>query len=90
MRSFHCSDICFWFKNTDRMFTHTGGGKIPRQLSDKMSGALLKFMRTGDPNGGELPHWPQYTIENGETMILNNICEVQNNPDKEAREALGS
>lgn len=90
MRSFHCSDICFWFKNTDRMFTHTGGGKIPRQLSEKMSGALLKFMRTGDPNGGGLPHWPQYTVENGETMILNNICEVQNNPDKEAREALGS
>ena len=24
MRAFHCSDICFWFKNTDRMFTHTG------------------------------------------------------------------
>ena len=88
MRAFHCSDICFWFKNTDRMFTHTGGGKVPRALSDKMSGALLNFMRTGDPNGGELPVWPKYTEENGEVMILNNTCEAQNDPDREARKSL--
>lgn len=88
MRAFHCSDICFWFKNTDRMFTHTGGGKVPRALSDKMSGALLNFMRTGDPNGGELPVWPKYTEENGEVMILNNTCEARNDPDREARKSL--
>lgn len=88
MRAFHCSDICFWFKNTDRMFTHTGGGKVPRALSDKMSGALLNFMRTGDPNGGELPAWPKYTEENGEVMILNNTCEARNDPDREARKSL--
>jgi para-nitrobenzyl esterase len=88
MRAFHCLDICFWFKNTDRMFTHTGGGKIPRVLSDKMSGALLNFMRTGDPNGGELSVWPEYSEENGEVMILNNVCEVRNDPDREARKSL--
>ena len=37
MRAFHCLDICFWFANTDLMLTHTGGGKRPRALSDKMS-----------------------------------------------------
>ena len=89
MRAFHCSDICFWFKNTDRMFTHTGGGKVPRALSDKMSAALLNFMRTGDPNGGALPVWPKYTLEKGEVMILDNTCEVQNDPDREARAAFG-
>lgn len=88
MRAFHCSDICFWFKNTDRMYTHTGGGKVPRVLSDKMAGALLNFMRTGDPNGGKLPIWPEYTTANGEVMILNNVCEVQNDPDREARRSL--
>ena len=89
MRAFHCLDICFWFKNTDRMFTHTGGGKVPRALSDKMSAALLNFMRTGNPNGGSLPAWPQYTEEKGEVMILNNTCEVKNDPDREARAAFG-
>ena len=85
MRAFHCLDICFWFYNTDLMLTHTGGGARPRALSDKMSGALLQFMRTGDPNGGGLPQWPEYTVENGETMILNDVCEVKNDPDREAR-----
>ena len=85
MRAFHCLDICFWFYNTDVMLTHTGGGARPRALSEKMSGALLQFMRTGDPNGGGLPQWPAYTIENGETMILDDVCEVKNDPDREAR-----
>jgi para-nitrobenzyl esterase len=85
MRAFHCLDICFWFYNTDVMLTHTGGGARPRALSEKMSGALLQFMRTGDPNGGGLPQWPAYTMENGETMILDDVCEVKNDPDREAR-----
>jgi len=88
MRAFHCIDICFWYYNTDLMLTHTGGGKRPRDLSEKMSGALLQFMKTGDPNGGGLPEWPVYTVENGETMVLNDVSEVQNDPDRAARELI--
>ncbi len=88
MRAFHCLDISFWYYNTDLMLTHSGGGKRPRALSEKMSDALLNFMRTGDPNGGELPQWPAYSIDNGETMILNDTSEVKNDPDREARAAL--
>ena len=85
MRAFHCLDICFWFHNTDLMLTHTGGGKRPRQLSDKMASALVAFMRTGDPNCKGLPHWPQYSAENGEVMVLDDVCEVQNDPDRACR-----
>ena len=85
MRAFHCLDISFWFANTDLMLTHSGGGKRPRMLSDKMSETLLQFMRTGNPNGGGLPEWPHYTVEKGETMILNDRSEVKNDPDREAR-----
>lgn len=88
MRAFHCLDICFWFRNTDRMLTHTGGGSVPRKLSQKMSGALLCFMRTGDPNGGELPAWSSYTEADGEVMVLNNDCLLQKDPDREARKTL--
>ncbi len=88
MRAFHCLDISFWFYNTDLMLSHSGGGARPRELSDKMSDALLQFMRTGDPNGGKLPPWPVYSIENGETMILNDVSEVKNDPDREARAIL--
>jgi para-nitrobenzyl esterase len=87
MRAFHCLDICFWFYNTNLMLTHTGGGCRPRKLSEQMAGALLNFMRTGDPNGGSLPQWPRYTSKNGETMMLDDILEVKNDPDREVRES---
>lgn len=85
LRAFHCLDICFWLHNTDVMITHTGGGKRPRDLSDKMSDALLAFMRTGDPNSKSLPVWPQYSPETGAVMILNDVCEVRNDPDRACR-----
>lgn len=88
MRAFHCLDICFWYKNTDLMYTHTGGGARPRKLSVKMADALLSFMKNGDPNGGALPKWPRYSSEKGEVMVLNDTCEVMNDPDREARMTL--
>jgi para-nitrobenzyl esterase len=88
MRAFHCVDISFWFYNTDLMLTHTGGGPVPRALSKKMAGALLQFMKTGDPNGPGLPAWPKYTAAQGKTMIFDNISEAKNDPDREARKAL--
>ena len=88
MRAFHTLDISFWFANTDRMWTHSGGGARPRRLSDKMAHSLVQFMRTGNPNGGGLPDWPVYTAAKGETMILNDTCEVRNDPDREARKTL--
>ena len=87
MRAFHCSDICFWFYNTDLMLTHTGGGARPRKLSEKMAGSLIQFMKTGDPNGGGLPAWSKYTTANGETMVLDDSSELKNDPDREARKA---
>lgn len=87
-RAFHCIDICFWFRNTDRMVTHSGGGKRPRELSNKMSDALLAFMRTGNPNCDALPEWPAYNETDKPTMILNDVCVVKNNVDTEALEAM--
>ncbi len=88
MRAPHCADICYWFMNTDRMITHTGGGARPRELSKKMANALLAFMRTGNPNTKGLPEWPEYTPEEGALMFLSDDCTVMNDPDREARKAL--
>lgn len=88
MRAFHCLDICFWFYNTDVMLTHTGGGARPRKLSEKMSDALLQFMKTGNPNVKSMPKWPAYTVEKGEVMVLDDKCMAMNDPDREAREML--
>ena len=88
MRAFHCDDICFWFYNTDLMLTHTGGGARPRRLSEKMAKTFLNFVRTGNPNGGGLPTWTPYSKEKGETMILDDVCVLKNDPDREARKAI--
>ena len=53
-----------------------------------MARSLLQFMKTGDPNGGGLPPWPRYTSAKGETMVLDDVSEVRNDPDREARKAL--
>lgn len=88
-RAFHCMDISFWFLNTDKMVSHTGGGAKARALSQKMADALLAFMRTGDPNVKGLPTWPAYNKEDGATMILRgDKCEVRNDPDRDARAVL--
>jgi para-nitrobenzyl esterase len=88
MRAFHCNDICFWFNNTDLMLTHTGGGKRPKALSDKMAKSLLNFAKTGNPNGGGLPNWKPYSTQNGETMILDDTSVLANDPDGIGRKSL--
>lgn len=88
LRAFHTMDISFWYYNTDVQISHTGGGERPRKLAEKMTSSLVQFMKTGSPDGGGLPDWPEYTAENGETMILDDICEIKNDPDREARKSL--
>lgn len=89
-RAFHCLDISFWFQNTDRMLTHTGGGAKARRLSKVMATALLHFMRTGNPNGAGVPPWAPYTPAVGETMVFNDVSRTEADPDREARKALES
>ena len=88
LRAFHTMDIGFWFYNTDVQISHSGGGKRPRSLAARMSDALIQFMKTGNPEGTGMPDWPRYTMANGETMILDDKCEVKNDPDREARKTL--
>ena len=90
LRAFHTLDICFWFYNTDRQLSHSGGGARPRKLSEKMAGSLVQFMKTGNPNTPGLPSWPRYSTSQGETMVLNDESSVQNDPDREARKSLPS
>ena len=54
-----------------------------------MSGAWLSFARTGDPNQGDLPNWPPYTLEDRATMLFGATCTVANDPDGEERKAWG-
>ena len=70
------------------MYTHTGGGARPRKLAEKMSKSLVQFMKTGDPNGAGLTPWSKYTSAKGETLVLDDVPAMKNDPDREPRKAL--
>ena len=49
---------------------------------------FFQTMGAGNPNGGGLPEWPAFTVEKGETMVLNDVSEVKNDPDRAGRELI--
>lgn len=57
--AFHSDDIEYVFGTLD---TRPGFqvSAADRKLSDEMMTYWTNFARTGDPNGGDLPHWPKY------------------------------
>jgi para-nitrobenzyl esterase len=62
-------------------------GKRPERLlcAANMSHAWTSFARNSDPNFEGLPHWPPYTLEKRETMLINSECQVVSDPNSEER-----
>ena len=84
--AYHCQDLAFWFDNIDLAAQATGGTDDARDLAAKMSGALVAFAKTGNPNHPGLPDWPAYTTEARATMVFENEhSAVRNDPDAAAR-----
>jgi len=88
--AFHCQDLAFWFDNVDLCLQATGGGADARKLASQMSGALVAFARTGDPNHSGIPKWAPFTESNRAMMIWDTTSEVKVDPDQDARQALVS
>jgi para-nitrobenzyl esterase len=67
----------------------TGSGEDRYALADKISGAWVAFARTGNPGRKGLA-WPAYSTTRRATMILDDKCEVVDDPRKEVRLELAS
>jgi para-nitrobenzyl esterase len=87
-RAYHCSELPFVFYNTERCATMTGGGPDALDLGGRVSDAWLNFARKGDPNHAGLPAWPKYTADKVPTMIFDNKCVAENDPDGDCRKAI--
>jgi para-nitrobenzyl esterase len=57
-------------------------------LADKTSSAWVAFARTGDANTPKLPRWPAYSATSRDTMLFNNQCRVERDPDRSSRLAM--
>lgn len=87
--AYHMLDIPLVFANTHEATADTGDDASARTMSATMSDALLRFARTGNPNGGALPHWPLYDLARRDTMMLDTNTRVQSDPRGEERRFFG-
>lgn len=80
LKAGHGVDYPFFFDNLDTaIVTSEGPGRA--ELAAQMTGALLAFARTGDPNHDGLPEWPRYDAERRATMVFDQDCHVLDDPD---------
>ena len=89
LKAMHCMEIPFVFDNPDAGKPMTGSGEDRYALASKISGAWAAFARTGNPSQKGLA-WPAYNTTKRSTMILDDKCEVVEDPRKEVRLALAS
>ena len=82
----HAFEIPFVFDNTQLNSDITGGTPESKGLGAIMSDAWIAFARSGDPNHGAMPEWPEYTPNERATMLFNVSCAVENDPGGAARE----
>lgn len=84
LKSPHALEIPFVF-DTVQTSALTGDSPARFALAERMSRAWIAFARTGNPNCGELPNWPAYSVERRPTMIFGDRCRVDNDPYPEER-----
>ncbi len=86
MGACHALEIPFVFDNLDapgvEIFT---GGEAPQQLATTMHAAWVSFAKSGNPGIAALPDWPQYDQSRRPTMLLNEECRVEDDPDGKLR-----
>lgn len=87
--AYHMLDIPLVFTNTHEATADTGDDASARAMSAGMSDALLRFARTGDPNGGALAPWSRYDLEKRQTMIFDTDTRVEADPRAEERRFFG-
>lgn len=87
--AWHCSDIPFFFHNTDKVEVCSIPG-VTEKLETQIFGAFMRFVKTGVPAQADLPEWPPVTEESEPTMIFDRECRVRCNYDDALLDLLDS
>ena len=85
--AWHCSDIPFFFHNTD-LVEVCQIPEVGERLETQMFEAFMSFAQTGRPESVDLPAWEAVTEEKEPTMIFDQECEVRYNFDDKLYEKI--
>jgi para-nitrobenzyl esterase len=88
-RAMHTIDIPFMFDNLDAAPGQVGSSPeelaSAQPLADAMSGMLVHYAATGDPNHPGLPLWPAYDLKDRNTMMWENDPHIEKDPRGDER-----
>ncbi|MES1158303.1 MAG: carboxylesterase family protein [Terricaulis silvestris] len=85
--AWHTAELAFCFDNTKRCELGTGDTPEARALATKMSTAWANFARTGNPSQPGLA-WSPSDPERCQTMVFDNRCRMEDDPEGELRRLL--
>lgn len=83
----HALEIPFVWNNLDQpgVAMLTGDSPNRQVVADHMHTAWIAFARDGNPNTHTLPEWPAYESERRATMIFDEACRVEDDPQSVKR-----
>jgi len=79
-RAFHTLDIPLVFATTGVAGARSGDDADAHRMATRLGDALLALARNGDPNHADLPTWSPYSLAQRETMRLDDVCALENDP----------
>jgi para-nitrobenzyl esterase len=83
----HAMEIPFVFNTLDQpgLSALTGDAPGRAALAERMHEAWIAFARGGDPSTPALPAWPVYDTNRRATMIFDDACRVEDDPQATER-----
>ena len=80
--AYHTAEIGYALHNLDSI--QRPWEPPDRKLEEIMSDYWVNFVKTGNPNGAQLPDWPAFSALDPETMFLDEDPSARKLPDREA------
>lgn len=80
--AFHTGDVPYAYDNL--RFIDRPWEKADHQLAETMSGYWANFIKSGNPNGNNLPLWPEYQLNDKRIIILDQKVSAEELPDAKA------
>ena len=78
--SYHGIQTPMFFDTIDYVPLHQAS-PTARALVEPMSSSWISFARDGTPSHPTLPAWPPYSLKERATMVFDDECRLENDPD---------